>query len=238
MTDSDIPLKGKTGPVYGAAVDLGTSTIVASLIDLRSGERTGPVSAPNPQAGYGSDIITRATAALSSEKVREALRELAAGAINRLLQRLHKDTGQIYRLVLGGNAVMTHLFAGEPLDALMTAPYRSAFTDMRTFAARETGLRLHPAAKVTVLPAIGSFIGGDISADLLVCRELFNGKKNLFLMDLGTNCELVLQSPNGVKAASAPAGPVMEGAGIAYGMSAGPGAITDLVYDRKNGFCR
>ncbi|MDZ7796864.1 MAG: ASKHA domain-containing protein [Candidatus Marinimicrobia bacterium] len=235
-TDPEIETEKTEGLIYGAAVDLGTTSIVVSLIDLRNGERIGLQSARNPQSVHGTDIISRATAAAGSVNVLRDMRQAAVKKIKELLEILTKDTKNIYQIVLAGNAVMSHIFMGSSLDKLIKAPYKAAFTEMQILPATEYGLDIRPGAKITVLPAIGSFIGGDVSADLLVARRLFPADSKMLLMDIGTNCELVLQTPDGVIAASAPAGPVMEGAGIEHGMQAESGAITDIVFGGEKTF--
>ncbi|MCD6337057.1 MAG: DUF4445 domain-containing protein [Candidatus Marinimicrobia bacterium] len=234
--DPEIKAEETTEPIYGAAIDLGTSTIAVSLIDLKNGGRLGKEAAPNPQSVYGSDIITRATAAVDSINVMQELQRLIVEKINELLKKLTDNTKYIYHIVLAGNTVMSHLFMGEPLDKLIIAPFKAPITDMQILEAKTFGIDIHPKGRITILPVIGSFIGGDIAADLLVSEELFSDDKNILLMDLGTNCELVLKTPKGMIAASAPAGPVMEGAGIEHGMLAEPGAISDLIFDKQKHF--
>jgi uncharacterized 2Fe-2S/4Fe-4S cluster protein (DUF4445 family) len=226
-----VDLQRFRGKVYGAAVDLGTSTIALSLFDLRSGNRVKTVTSPNPQRIYGADIITRATAAVSDPDVQQTMRTMLKDRINELLKTCHRQTEEIAAIVLAGNAVMAHLFLGRSLDSLVRAPYTADFTDMQICSAAAAGLLIHPDAKLYLLPAIGSFIGGDISADLLLCSETIPEGRSYLLADLGTNCELVLHGPQGTIAASAPAGPVMEGAGIRQGMLAEAGALTDLFFD-------
>ncbi len=234
--DPEVITEETSEPIYGAAIDLGTSTLVVSLIDLKSGERLGKEAAPNPQSIYGADIITRATAAVGSNNVMQDLQHLIIKKINELLKKLTDNTGHIQHIVLAGNTVMGHLFMGEPLNELIMAPFEASITDMQILEAKALGVDIHPEGKITILPVIGSFIGGDIVSDLLVSEELFSDDKNILLMDLGTNCELVLKTPKGMVAASAPAGPVMEGAGIKHGMLAEPGAITDLIFDKQKHF--
>ncbi|MEA3392193.1 MAG: ASKHA domain-containing protein [Candidatus Marinimicrobia bacterium] len=234
--DPVVITKKTSEPVYGAAIDLGTSTLAVSLIDLKSGERLGKEASPNPQSIYGADIITRATAAVGSGNVMQDLQYLVIKKINELLKKLTDNRTHIQHIVLAGNTVMSHLFMGEPLNELIMAPFETSITDMQILEAKAFGIDIHPEGKITILPIIGSFIGGDIASDLLVSEELFSDDKNILLMDLGTNCELVLKTPKGMVATSAPAGPVMEGAGIVHGMLAQPGAISDLIFDEKNGF--
>lgn len=234
--DPGVITKETSEPVYGAAIDLGTSTLAVSLIDLKSGERLGKEAAPNPQSVYGADIITRATAAVGSTNVMQDLQHLIMKKINELLKKLTDNTEHIQHIVLAGNTVMSHLFMGESLNELIMAPFEAPITNMQILEAKAFGIDIHPKGKITILPVIGSFIGGDIASDLLVSEELFSDDKNILLMDLGTNCELVLKTPKGMIATSAPAGPVMEGAGIEHGMLAQPGAITDLIFNKQKHF--
>lgn len=223
-------------PVYGLAIDLGTSTMATSLVDLKTGERLKKEASPNPQSIYGADIITRATAAVDSRDVMRNLQKLIIEKINELINRLTENPQYIHQVVLAGNTVMSYLFMSVDLNELIMAPFEAQVTDIQILSAKDYGINIHLEGKILVLPVIGSFIGGDISSDILVCEELFHENKNILLMDLGTNCEIVLKTPKGIVAASAPAGPVMEGAGIVHGMLAQPGAISDLVFDEKNGF--
>ncbi|MCK5817254.1 MAG: DUF4445 domain-containing protein, partial [Candidatus Marinimicrobia bacterium] len=223
-------------PVYGLAIDLGTSTIAASLIDLKTGERLKKEASPNPQSIYGADIITRATVAVGSRDVMRNLQKVIIEKINELINRLTENPKYIHQVVLAGNTVMSYLFMSVDLNELIMAPFEAQVTDIQILSAKDYGINIHPEGKISVLPVIGSFIGGDISSDMLVCEELFHENKNILLMDLGTNCEIVLKTPKGMVAASAPAGPVMEGAGIEHGMLAEPGAISDLIFDKQKHF--
>lgn len=220
----------------GLAVDIGTTTLVVTLYDLKSGKRLGIRSRANPQSKYGADIISRANAATESAQDAKILQELIIRAINHLIRELTKRPQDIVHVVMAGNTVMTHLFLGLSMDSLVTAPYIAPVTDMQVLDGKSSGIAIHPQGKITVLPGIGSFIGGDIAADLLICREILPQNATYLLMDLGTNCEIVLKTPEFAVAASAPAGPVMEGAGITCGMQAKPGAVSDLFFDGKGRF--
>jgi uncharacterized 2Fe-2S/4Fe-4S cluster protein (DUF4445 family) len=234
--DPDIAVSSPEEPVLGLAVDLGTTTLVLTLHDLKSGKRFGLISAKNPQEQFGTDIISRATAATESPKNLKTLQNILIQTLNELIRSLTNTPEKIVHAVLAGNAVMTHLFLGISLDSLVTAPYTAPVTEIQILEGKASGLPIHPGGKITVLPGIGSFIGGDISADLLICREILHPESTFLLMDFGTNCETVLKTPNFIHAASAPAGPVMEGAGISHGMQAEPGAVSDLMVDEKGTF--
>lgn len=220
----------------GLAVDIGTTTLVVTLYDLITGRRTGLRTASNPQESFGTDIISRATAATESGNHAKTLQKMIIQKLNELIRDLSDRPDTIVHAVLAGNTVMTHLFLGIPMDSLVTAPYKAPITDMQVLDGESSGLAIHPRGKITVLPGIGSFIGGDISADLLVCREILPQNATYLLMDLGTNCEIVLRTPELTVAASAPAGPVMEGAGITCGMQAEPGAVSDLFFNGNGRF--
>ncbi|HAE87473.1 TPA: hypothetical protein DCG86_05560 [Candidatus Marinimicrobia bacterium] len=220
----------------GLAVDIGTTTLVVTLHNLKSGKRLGIRSRSNPQSKYGTDIISRANAATESAEDAKTLQELIIKAINHLIRDLTKHPKDIVHVVMAGNTVMTHILLGLSIDSLVTAPYIAPVTDLQILEGADSGLAMHPRGKVTVLPGIGSFIGGDIAADLLVCREILPQNATYLLMDLGTNCEIVLKTPEFSVASSAPAGPVMEGAGITCGMQAEPGAVSDLFFNGKGRF--
>lgn len=230
------PVINRDEKKYAAAIDLGTSTIAVSLLDLTSGKRIAVAGAENPQRSYGDDIISRATAAVRSQDAMRDMRSRLLKQINELLKQCHKQTEEIGTVAAAGNAVMAHLFLGRPMDKLLQAPYEADFTDTQLLSAAESGLHISRSGSVRLLPGIGSFIGGDISADLLSCRSMIPDKENFLLIDLGTNCELVLKGAKSCIAASAPAGPVMEGAGIKHGMLAKAGAITDLLSENEKDF--
>jgi len=234
--DPDIPEGVSLNKPLGLAVDMGTTTLVLTLHDLKSGKRLGLRSAPNPQSLYGTDIISRATAATESPNEAKALQRLMIEKINDLIRDMTDTPRDIVHVVMAGNTVMSHLFLGLSMDSLVTAPYIAPVTDMQVLESKESGLTIHPRGKVSLLPCIGSFIGGDISADLLVCREILPEDVTYLLMDLGTNCEIVLKTPEISVAASAPAGPVMEGAGITCGMQAEAGAVSDLFFNGDGRF--
>ncbi|HDT12396.1 MAG TPA: DUF4445 domain-containing protein [Candidatus Marinimicrobia bacterium] len=234
--EPDIITKPEYGQQSGLAIDIGTTTLVISLFDLKTGRRLGLATARNPQERFGADIISRATAATESPENLKTLQVLLIQKLNKLIKTLTGKPETIVHTVIAGNTVMSHLFLGISIDTLVTAPYIAPFTEMKSLDGNSSGLCVHPQGKVTILPGIGSFIGGDISADLLVSQVVLPEHSRYLLMDLGTNCEIVLMTPNFAVAASAPAGPVMEGSGIAFGMQAEPGALSDLVYDKNNEF--
>ena len=212
---------------YGAACDLGSTTVVLYLWDLQRRAPLGRWSAMNAQASLGADVVSRLQAALDPE-LGTLLRRKAVETVNGLLTEAAACTGiateELCALTLAGNSAMQHLFLGFPVEQLARAPYRCYERSPVSRTAAQLGLALHPDARVDFLPLVGGFIGGDTVAAMSAADLSASGKKRL-LIDLGTNGELVLYDGTDLTAASAAAGPAMEGAGIACGMRGAAGAI-------------
>ncbi|MDI6901677.1 MAG: ASKHA domain-containing protein [Anaerosomatales bacterium] len=213
-------------PLIGAAVDVGTTTIAARLYDLRSGELMGAASAPNPQASWGSDVLSRVSAALAGEA--GALQRAVVSAIEALVTDTAAQAAvaseALREIVCVGNTAMTSLLLGADVSPLAAAPYEGARTGAETVPADALGFVAFPLAVVTTLPGVSAFIGSDITAGLLVTRP-DRGDTPAVFVDLGTNGEIVLAADGTVYAASAAAGPALEGAGVEHGMRAETGAI-------------
>ncbi|HDI74380.1 MAG TPA: DUF4445 domain-containing protein [Thermoprotei archaeon] len=209
---------------YGVAVDLGTTTVVAALVDLKSGSVLGVRSTYNKQIPYGNNIISRISYAI---KGREYLAEISRAAIDTVEELIDNlapvDRENIYELIVAGNTVMTALFLGISPHTLGFYPFSPPFTGMLEFKARELGLKLHKEALVKTLPVIGSYIGGDIVGDIVTSGILED--TTALLVDIGTNGEIVLKKGDSIYATSVPAGPAFEGAGLSSGMLATEGAI-------------
>lgn len=217
------------GPV-GAAVDLGTTTLVLTLVDLESSRRLVTVAGLNPQTAVGADLITRVQHALSKEG-RERLQEMLISGINILIEEAAAKGGvipeQISMVTLAGNSVMHHLFLGLPVDSLSRTPFAPARKEPYLTEGAKTGLAVHPRAEVYLTPLLGGFVGGDAAAALFASGLAAWPGKGL-LVDLGTNGEIILTGDGKVWAASTAAGPAFEGQGITWGMRAAPGAITGV----------
>ncbi len=213
----------------GVAVDVGTTTLAAYIVNLHSGRILKTASAYNPQTQYGADIITRIQYASTPEGL-ERLHQLIISAINQLLLELVKgeETGlqEIIQLNLVGNSCMAYILMNINPEGLGRVPFEPVFKQMLEFDPIELGISLHPQARAFLFPGIGGFIGADISAGVLACR-LSPGRKELFI-DIGTNCEMVLSGYGKMVGCSTAAGPAFEGATIDCGMLAKPGAITDI----------
>lgn len=224
------------GPVYGIAVDLGTTTIAALLVDLRKGKILARASALNRQITYGEELVTRIAIGRSQSGLL-ALRSAAVGSINEAISRLITDAGieheEVIDCTIGGNTVMCWLFAGidpSPLD------YVDAKIDTTPiqFRAEDSGLRIHPKAWVWCLPAVSRFVGGDAVGDLITARMDTSPDLSL-LIDLGTNGEIILGNQDWLVSTSCASGPAFEGAGLRCGMRAMLGAIEHVKIDPATG---
>lgn len=218
----------ETAPVYGVAIDIGTTNIAAALYDLESGRLQQLAAAENSQTRFGADVISRIDFANGGQNNTALLRQTVIGTINELLAKLccaaGIDSRDIFKAVIVGNTTMHHLFLGLDVSYLALSPFvpvRNAFLELN---AAEAGLAIHPQAKVLLFANIGGFVGGDTLGAVLGAETLLTTGRHL-LLDIGTNCELYLQDGTRMWACSTAAGPAFEGAGITCGMRAQPGAI-------------
>jgi len=214
--------------VYGVAVDLGTTTAVASLWDLIKGTPMGTVSATNIQNIYGADVISRITYCAENEKGLLRLQEKAVQLINGLVDDLCSEAGiagtGIYRLTVVGNTTMTHLLAGLDPTGLAQKPFTPVVLRGMELAAQDLGIRIAARAQIHILPNIAAFLGSDVVAVVLAAR-LNRGDSYRLAIDIGTNGEIILAGRGQMAACSTAAGPAFEGARIKYGMRAALGAI-------------
>jgi uncharacterized 2Fe-2S/4Fe-4S cluster protein (DUF4445 family) len=219
----------------GYAVDLGTTKLAGYLVDLESGVTLAAAGAMNPQISYGEDVMARIRHAISQPEGAEQLRKAVVEALNDLAQRLCAQTGRsvkdIADAVVVGNTAMHHLFLGLPVKQLGLAPYVPAESHALDIPALDLGLEFAPGAEVHLLPNIAGFVGADHVAMLLGSGMLEQGGMVLGL-DIGTNTEISLITPQGHFSCSTASGPAFEGAHIRHGMRAAPGAIEKvLIHD-------
>jgi uncharacterized 2Fe-2S/4Fe-4S cluster protein (DUF4445 family) len=217
-----------SGSGLGLAVDLGTTTMVAELVELDTGRVLGSAASVNPQTAFGSDVVSRITAGfLSPDRVAD-MRDAAVGGLNALIGELARTSGRpaarIHEAVIAGNTAMNHLLLGMPVATLAVAPFAGLFSALPPLPAAEAGLRIHPRGRVLIAPNIRSFVGGDISAGL-AATDLEHREGNYLFIDLGTNGEIVLKKGPDFSCASTAAGPAFEGMSISCGMLALPGAV-------------
>lgn len=212
-------------PLLGIAVDIGTTTIALALVDLRNGDEIAHASALNGQHAYGADIMSRVSMALADGPDR--LQSAVVAEIERLSRTLVSQVGaspaHVHEFSIAANTAMRALLLGEDVAPLASAPYAGAPVVARHVSARSVGMDTFDAP-VYVAPGVSAFIGGDIVAGLLASGITRAETPKLYL-DLGTNGEIVLLGGGRILAASAAAGPALEGASIEMGMRAEPGAI-------------
>ena len=218
------------GPVeglraLGLAVDLGTTNLAASLIDLESGLVIATAAKENPQAVFGADVISRMVQALHVDGVARQLQDLAVQAIAEMAAGLTEGhPEQIAEIAVVGNSVMQHLFLGLPLDSLARAPYLPQTLDAVEVLAADLGLDLAPGAWLYFGPNIAGFVGSDHVAALLDTLIDFPGGR-WALIDIGTNTEISLYVEERITSVSCASGPALEGGSLTCGMKAARGAV-------------
>jgi len=213
---------------FAVAFDLGTTTVVATLVDLTTGTPVAVASMLNKQQPFGGDVITRISAAMMDPEVLPRLRQLAHETLDELTRDVCAEgavgAAEVYEVALAGNATMTALALGIDPEPLGVAPFVMSAGPLPTLLASDLGLHVHPRARAVVLPALGAYVGGDIVAGMQASGMDRDKRVRLFI-DVGTNCEIVLSDGDRILATAAPAGPAFEGGAIRCGMRAAEGAI-------------
>jgi uncharacterized 2Fe-2S/4Fe-4S cluster protein (DUF4445 family) len=226
----ETPFEFNPGTGLGVAVDLGTTTLVAQLVDLESGHILAVETGMNPQKIYGSDLVSRLEAALSGGP--EMLTEMIRNRIGAMVDELCAGrTGELSKAVIVGNTVMQHLFCGSDVRPLSFFPFESPDLGLKKFDNRELGWNIK-CERISFYPSIGSFVGSDILAGI-EATGIHQRESYAVLIDLGTNGEIVAGNREGLLCASTAAGPAFEGARISMGMLATTGAIAN-VYSTKD----
>ncbi len=212
----------------GVAVDLGTTTVVAQLIDLETGALLSTVNELNQQAQFGADIMSRITFALTPANkltVQKVITDQIWKMIKSLIAETKRNFKQLQRVVIAGNTVMHHLFCGLSVESLAFYPFETSTVDLQIFEPAQLGWIGDGKFKIYFLPCIGSFVGSDILCGIL-STALYKDTSLSLLVDLGTNGEIVLGNCNKILCTSTAAGPAFEGARISMGMRATTGAIS------------
>ncbi len=229
------PVDRFRGHLYGLALDIGTTTVVAQLVDFESGKTVSVSAFENPQRFGGSDIMNRIS---YDGQFQGELRRSLIAALNSEIMAMcirHDFVRQeIYEIVVAGNTTMRDIFFKQDVQSIGQKPYKSVIeheyregvraTTSLTEKARRLGIRANPKAMVYSLPLIASHVGADVAADL-VAIDMSVRDEVMMLVDVGTNTEVVVGNSERMVCASCPAGPAFEGGGITYGMPAYPGAI-------------
>ena len=224
----DVEPADTTERVFGASVDIGTTTCVCTLVDLRTGAAVAVASTINHQAPFGADVIARMARAMQDPADLADLQAAAVATVNELLARVQDEGAvaaeEIYEVVMAGNATMLHLLCGVNPESIALAPYVAAFTEAQELRADQIGFSMHPLGWVSLFPSIGAYVGADIVADI-VATGLVRDPEVRLLVDVGTNGEIACGSAERSVATAAPAGPAFEGGEILCGMRATEGAI-------------
>jgi uncharacterized 2Fe-2S/4Fe-4S cluster protein (DUF4445 family) len=219
---------------FAIAFDLGTTTVVATLIDTATGTPAAVASMLNKQQPFGGDVITRISATMMDAEALPRLRTLAQETLAELAGDVLAEAGvaptDVYEVALAGNATMTALVLGMDPEPLGVAPFVMTTTTMPSMLASELGLTLHPQARAVVFPALGAYVGGDIVSGMLA-TGMDRDKRTRLFIDVGTNCEIVLSDGNTIVSTAAPAGPAFEGGAIRCGMRGADGAIEGVRID-------
>ena len=227
--------RGDTAPLkFGLAVDIGTTSVVTTLIELESGEQLASVSSLNPQAVFGGDLMSRIAFAQFNPGNLRKLQTRIIGLLNRHVEQICRESGVlakwIYKVVVVGNTCMHHLLLGIDPSYVGLAPYAPVMRHSLVLPARELYLKVAPEARVCLLPIVAGFVGADAVAVALATR-IYESAALRVAVDIGTNGEVLLGSRERLWACSAPAGPALEGAQIRHGMRGAAGAIDRATVD-------
>jgi len=225
----DVESGNRTSSNYGLAIDIGTTTIVALLIDLMNGKILGKASALNKQITYGETLITRIAFSRKVENGLRTLQQSVVQTINDLVNRLTSSAGikneEIMSVSVGGNTVMNHLLAGVDVDYLWFVDANDKVPRSPIIKkAKELGLHTNPEAHVYCIPNVSRFLGGDVIGDV-VASGMYDSDEISLFVDMGTNGEIVFGNKDWLVSCSVASGPAFEGAGVRFGMRAMNGAI-------------
>lgn len=230
----DIEPGDHTEHCYGMAFDIGTTSIVGSLMDLTSGEELAAVGGINPQTVYGGDLMSRISYAQFEPKKLQTLRAKVLNAVNGFIKEAcdaaDVSARHIHKVVIVGNTCMHHIFLGIDPTHVGLAPYAPVVRNEIVVSGKEVLLKTVPNARVCFLPIIAGFVGADTVAAALATR-IYESEEIRALVDIGTNGEVVMGSKGRLLACSAPAGPALEGAQIRHGMRGAIGAIEKVEID-------
>jgi uncharacterized 2Fe-2S/4Fe-4S cluster protein (DUF4445 family) len=224
----DIEPGDTTARRFAMAFDLGTTTVVANLLDLETGQPMAVQSMLNRQQPFGADVISRVSATMLDEGALDALQaraqETLAQLTHEVCAEVGVDPGEVYEITICGNVTMTQLALGMDPEPLSMAPFIVTTHEFPHLLAADLGVPVHARAPAFVFPSLGAYVGGDIVSGMLA-TGLTRDKRIRLFIDVGTNSEIALGNQDGVVATAAPAGPAFEAAQIRCGMRAADGAI-------------
>lgn len=226
-----------TNKLYGVALDIGTTSVAACLVDLYGGKLVAKASSGNAQIKYGADVINRIMYSTKKNGLHELNHAVIQETINPILNKMCGDSGidrdEIVSLIIAGNTTMSHLFLGVYPDFLRMEPYIPAFVKPPFIKASELGVEVNPETFVYLAPCVASYVGGDITAGVL-SSGMWDVDENVLFIDLGTNGEIVFGNKEFLMTCACSAGPAFEGGEISCGMRAASGAIEKVTIDKKS----
>jgi uncharacterized 2Fe-2S/4Fe-4S cluster protein (DUF4445 family) len=221
-------------PIYGFAIDIGTTKMAGYLVDLTSGDMVAKAAMTNPQVTFGGDVISRISYALNGLDQLAQLQRVVVEATNSLIQeccaQAHAEFRDVFHVVIVGNTVMHHIFLGITPKYVGLSPYTPVFRNPFQIYAKEVGIAANPGCVLDALPCVAGFVGADAVADILA-TQMHTSSALALLVDIGTNTEIVLGKEGGLLCCSSPSGPAFEGAQIKNGMRAEVGAIERVWVD-------
>ncbi|HET59877.1 MAG TPA: DUF4445 domain-containing protein [Chloroflexi bacterium] len=239
QTREVIALLPQHTPVYGLAVDIGTTKIAGYLVDLESGDILARTGITNPQIPYGEDVVSRIQFANENTEGADILQQRLVDGVNNLIsqlcQQINATPAQIVDCVFVGNTAIHHLFLGIPAAQLAQAPYVASLNEAIERRCNDMGLSAAISAYLYMPPNIAGFVGGDHSAMLLatdIVRRAVQEQQTIVAVDIGTNTEISLVHAGRLLSCSCASGPAFEGAHITHGMRAMPGAIEHVFIDQ------
>ncbi len=232
----DILSADEKAQVCGLAVDIGTTTVSALIIDMTDGAILAKASAGNGQIRYGADVINRIIEQQKDGGRKKLQDAIISETLNPLIDAMCGASGvspqHIYRMCVAGNTTMNHLFAGVDADPVRMEPFIPTFFETDSLYAQDLGLHIYPHARIIMAPNIGSYVGGDITAGTLA-STIWNSEEMSLFIDLGTNGELVFGNSEFMMSCACSAGPAFEGGDISCGMRATDGAIEACTIDKE-----
>jgi uncharacterized 2Fe-2S/4Fe-4S cluster protein (DUF4445 family) len=228
-----LDLRPAAPPLFGLAIDVGTTTVSCWLVDLISGKVVAQVAEYNGQIARGEDVISRIIYATASGRNGSSaeMQALVVDTINELIaracERAKVDPQNIFKATIAGNSTMMHLLLDIPAASIRLAPFVTAVNHVPPLKASDLGLKINPEAAIDCLPGVASYVGADITAGVL-SSGMADGEQLTLFMDVGTNGEIVLGNRDWLVTCACSAGPAFEGAGVVHGMRATRGAIEEV----------
>ena len=233
----NIEMGDTTNRLYGIALDIGTTSVAACLVDLYKGELLAKASSGNAQIKYGADVINRIMFSTKKDGLEVLNRAVIEETINPLLKRMYKDSNiskdEVIAFVAAGNTTMSHLLLGVYPDYLRLEPYIPTFLKAPFIKASELGIDVNPETFLYIAPNVASYVGGDITAGILA-SGIWTEEENVLFIDLGTNGEIVYGNKDYLLTCACSAGPAFEGGEISCGMRASSGAIDKIKIDKNS----